>query len=262
MKAVTAKKRLGQHFLVDLSIARDIADTVDACPALPILEVGPGMGVLTQFLLEKNRPLKVVEIDEESVAYLCKNLPQLQEENIIPDDFLKMHLDRLFAGGQFMLIGNYPYNISSQIFFKMLDYKEYIPCCSGMIQKEVGERLAASPGTKAYGILSILIQLWYDVEYLFTVNENVFSPPPKVKSAVVLMKRNGRTSLECNEELFKKIVKGTFNQRRKKLRNSIQQIVGKDSPLLSDPVLEKRPEQLSLNDFIELTRKVEQALAK
>ncbi len=262
MKAVTAKKRLGQHFLVDLSIARDIADTVDACPALPILEVGPGMGVLTQFLLEKNRPLKVVEIDEESVAYLCKNLPQLQEENIIPDDFLKMHLDRLFAGGQFMLIGNYPYNISSQIFFKMLDYKEYIPCCSGMIQKEVGERLAASPGTKAYGILSILIQLWYDVEYLFTVNENVFSPPPKVKSAVVLMKRNGRTSLECNEELFKKIVKGTFNQRRKKLRNSIQQIVGKESPLLSDPVLEKRPEQLSLDDFIELTRKVEQALAK
>lgn len=262
MKAVTAKKRLGQHFLVDLSIARDIADTVDACPALPILEVGPGMGVLTQFLLEKNRPLKVVEIDEESVAYLCKNLPQLQEENIIPDDFLKMHLDRLFAGEQFMLIGNYPYNISSQIFFKMLDYKEYIPCCSGMIQKEVGERLAASPGTKAYGILSILIQLWYDVEYLFTVNENVFSPPPKVKSAVVLMKRNGRTSLECNEELFKKIVKGTFNQRRKKLRNSIQQIVGKESPLLSDPVLEKRPEQLSLDDFIELTRKVEQALAK
>ena len=262
MKAVTAKKRLGQHFLVDLSIARDIADTVDACPALPILEVGPGMGVLTQFLLEKNRPLKVVEIDEESVAYLCKNLPQLQEENIIPDDFLKMHLDRLFAGGQFMLIGNYPYNISSQIFFKMLDYKEYIPCCSGMIQKEVGERLAASPGTKAYGILSILIQLWYDVEYLFTVNENVFSPPPKVKSAVVLMKRNGRTSLECNEELFKKIVKGTFNQRRKKLRNSIQQIVGKESPLLSDPVLEKRPEQLSLDDFIELTRKVEQAFAK
>lgn len=262
MKAVTAKKRLGQHFLVDLSIAKDIADTVDVCPTMPILEVGPGMGVLTQYLIEKGRPLKVVEIDEESVAYLCKNLPQLQEENIIPDDFLKMHLDRLFAGGQFMLIGNYPYNISSQIFFKMLDYKEYIPCCSGMIQKEVGERLAASPGTKAYGILSILIQLWYDVEYLFTVNENVFSPPPKVKSAVVLMKRNGRTSLECNEELFKKIVKGTFNQRRKKLRNSIQQIVGKESPLLSDPVLEKRPEQLSLDDFIELTRKVEQALAK
>ncbi|MBQ8336293.1 MAG: 16S rRNA (adenine(1518)-N(6)/adenine(1519)-N(6))-dimethyltransferase RsmA [Bacteroidaceae bacterium] len=260
MKAVTAKKRLGQHFLVDLSIAKDIADTVDVCPGMPVLEVGPGMGVLTRFLLEKQRPVKVVEIDEESVSYLCKNLPQLGEENIIPDDFLKMHLDRLFGGNEFMLIGNYPYNISSQIFFKMLDYKEYIPYCSGMIQKEVGERLAASPGSKAYGILSIFIQLWYDVEYLFTVHENVFSPPPKVKSAVVLMRRNGRTCLGCNEELFRKIVKGTFNQRRKKLRNSIQQIVGKESPLLNDPILEKRPEQLSIEDFIGLARKVESEL--
>lgn len=261
MKAVTAKKRLGQHFLTDLSIASAIADTVDIAPGMPVLEVGPGMGVLTRYLLEKERPVKVVEIDEESVAYLCKNFPQLGEENIIPDDFLKMHLDRLFGGGQFMLIGNYPYNISSQIFFKMLDYKEFIPYCSGMIQKEVGERLAASPGTKAYGILGILIQVWYDVEYLFTVDENVFSPPPKVKSAVVRMKRNSRVQMECNEELFKKIVKGTFNQRRKKLRNSIQQIVGKDSSLLSDPVLDKRPEQLSIDDFIELTRKVERELA-
>ena len=261
MKEVTAKKRLGQHFLIDLSIAKRIADTVDVCPGIPILEVGPGMGVLTRFLLEKPHPLKVVEIDEESVTYLCNNLPQLQEENIIPDDFLKMHLDRLYNGEQFMLIGNYPYNISSQIFFRMLDYKEFIPYCSGMIQKEVGERLAAKPGTKAYGILSIFIQLWYDVEYLFTVDENVFSPPPKVKSAVVLMKRNNREALECNEELFRRIVKGTFNQRRKKLRNSIQQIVGKESPLLSDPVLDKRPEQLSINDFIELTNKVERDLA-
>ena len=260
MKAVTAKKRLGQHFLIDLQIAQDIADTVDVCPGTPVLEVGPGMGVLTRFLLEKERPVKVVEIDEESVKYLCKELPQLGEENIIPDDFLKMHLDRLFDGGQFMLIGNYPYNISSQIFFKMLDYKEYIPFCSGMIQKEVGERLAAAPGSKAYGILSILIQLWYDVEYLFTVDENVFSPPPKVKSAVVRMKRNKREELECDESLFKKIVKGTFNQRRKKLRNSIQQIVGKNSPLLSDPILDKRPEQLSIEDFIELTKRVEKEL--
>ncbi|MBE6297689.1 MAG: 16S rRNA (adenine(1518)-N(6)/adenine(1519)-N(6))-dimethyltransferase RsmA [Bacteroidales bacterium] len=260
MKTVTAKKRLGQHFLVDLTIARDIADTVDICSGTPILEVGPGMGVLTQFLLEKQRKLKVVEIDEESVAYLRHNLTALQEENIIPDDFLKMHLDRVFDGEQFMLIGNYPYNISSQIFFKMLDYKEYIPFCSGMIQKEVGERLAAAPGSKAYGILSILIQLWYDVEYLFTVDENVFSPPPKVKSAVVRMKRNKREELECDESLFKKIVKGTFNQRRKKLRNSIQQIVGKNSPLLSDPILDKRPEQLSIEDFIELTKRVEKEL--
>ena len=262
MKTVTAKKRLGQHFLIDLSIARKIADTVDVCPALPILEVGPGMGVLTQFILEKERPLKVVEIDEESATYLCKNLPQLGEENIIPDDFLKMHLDRLFDGGQFMLTGNYPYNISSQIFFKMLDYKEFIPYCSGMIQKEVGERLAAKPGSKAYGILSIFIQLWYDVEYLFTVSENVFSPPPKGKSAVVLMKRNSRESLECNEALFRQIVKATFNQRRKKMRNPIQQIVGKGSPILSDPMLDNRPEQLSIEQFIELTNKVEQVLEK
>lgn len=259
-KTVTAKKRLGQHFLVDLTVAQNIADTVDICPTLPILEVGPGMGVLTRMLLEKGRPLKVVEIDEESVEYLRRNLPQLKDENIIPDDFLKMHLDRLWQGEPFMLIGNYPYNISSQIFFKMLEHKEHIPYCSGMIQKEVGERLAAQPGKKDYGILSILVQLWYDVEYLFTVPETVFSPPPKVKSAVVRMSRNSRTSLPCDEALFKQIVKGTFNQRRKKLRNSIQQIVGKESPLLSDPILDKRPEQLSIEEFISLTQKVEKEL--
>lgn len=260
MKAVKAKKRLGQHFLTDLDVAMKIADTVDICPGVPVLEVGPGMGVLTQFLLRKEHPLKVVEIDEESVDYLRKNIPILGEENIIPDDFLKMHLDRIFGGTPFMLIGNYPYNISSQIFFKMLDNKEFIPYCSGMIQKEVGERLAASPGKKDYGILSILVQLWYDVEYLFTVPETVFSPPPKVKSAVVRMKRNSRTTLPCDEALFKQIVKCTFNQRRKKLRNSIQQIVGKESPLLSDPILDKRPEQLSIEEFISLTQKVEQEL--
>lgn len=260
MKTVTPKKRLGQHFLIDLSVAKRIADTVDVCPGLPVLEVGPGMGVLTQYLLEKERSIKVVEIDEESVTYLCKNLPALGEDNIIPDDFLKMHLDRLFAGEQFMLIGNYPYNISSQIFFKMLDYKEFIPYCSGMIQKEVGERLAAKPGSKAYGILSIFIQLWYDVEYLFTVSETVFSPPPKVKSAVVLMRRNSREKLECNETLFKQIVKSTFNQRRKKMRNPIQQIVGKGAAILSDPILDNRPEQLSIEQFIELTNRVECSL--
>ena len=187
-------------------------------------------------------------------------MPALGDDNIIPDDFLKMHLDRIFGGEPFMLTGNYPYNISSQIFFKMLDNKEYIPYCSGMIQKEVGERLAAQPGKKDYGILSILVQLWYDVEYLFTVPETVFSPPPKVKSAVVRMSRNSRTSLPCDETLFKQIVKGTFNQRRKKLRNSIQQIVGKESSLLSDPILDKRPEQLSIEEFISLTQKVEKEL--
>lgn len=259
-KTVTAKKRLGQHFLVDLTVAQNIADTVDICPTLPILEVGPGMGVLTRMLLEKGRPLKVVEIDEESVEYLRHNLPQLKDENIIPDDFLKMHLDRLWQGEPFMLIGNYPYNISSQIFFKMLEHKEHIPYCSGMIQKEVGERLAATPGSKAYGILSILIQIWYDVEYLFTVSETVFSPPPKVKSAVVRMRRNNREKLECDEALLTRIVKATFNQRRKKLRNSIQNIVGKESPILSDAILDKRPEQLSIEEFIELTKKVQREL--
>jgi len=259
MGLVKPKKFLGQHFLRDLGIANDIADTVDVCPELPILEVGPGMGVLTQFLMKKNRDVTVVELDFESVAYLKENFPAL-EGHIIEDDFLKLKLENIFDGNPFVLTGNYPYNISSQIFFKMLDYREYIPYCSGMIQKEVGERLAALPGTKAYGILSILVQLWYDVEYLFTVDENVFSPPPKVKSAVVLMKRNCRMELDCDPELFKKIVKGTFNQRRKKLRNSIQQIVGKDSALLDEPILDKRPEQLSIDEFIALTKRVENEL--
>ena len=162
MRLVKPKKFLGQHFLKDLKIAQDIADTVDACPGLPVLEVGPGMGVLTQFLIPKGRPLKVVELDFESVAYLREHFPAL-EEGIIEDDFLKMHLDRLFDGQPFVLTGNYPYNISSQIFFKMLEYKELIPCCTGMIQKEVAERMAAAPGSKTYGILSVLMQAWYRV---------------------------------------------------------------------------------------------------
>ena len=189
MKSVRPKKFLGQHFLKDLGVARAIADTVDACPDLPILEVGPGMGVLTQFLLPKGREVKVVEIDFESVEYLRKNFPEL-EEQIVEDDFLKMHLEHVFDGRQFVLTGNYPYNISSQIFFKMLEYRDLIPCCTGMIQKEVAERLAAAPGSKTYGILSVLVQLWYDVEYLFTVEPGVFNTTPKVKIAVIRMKRN------------------------------------------------------------------------
>ena len=176
--SVRPKKFLGQHFLTDLSIASRIADTVDACPGLPVLEVGPGMGVMTQFLVRKPRELKVVEIDDESVTYLRRNFPEL-EESIIEDDFLKMHLERTFGGRPFVLTGNYPYNISSQIFFRMLDYKELIPCCTGMIQKEVAERMAAGPGSKTYGILSVLVQAWYDVEYLFTVEPGVFNPPER-----------------------------------------------------------------------------------
>ncbi len=259
MRLVKPKKFLGQHFLKDLKVAQDIADTVDACPDLPVLEVGPGMGVLTQYLLPKQRPLKVVELDFESVAYLREAFPQL-EEGIIEDDFLKMNLTRLFDGQPFVLTGNYPYNISSQIFFKMLDNKDLIPCCTGMIQKEVAERMAAGPGSKTYGILSVLMQAWYKVEYLFTVHEHVFNPPPKVKSAVIRMTRNDTTELGCNETLFKQVVKTTFNQRRKTLRNSIKPILGKDCSLTQDALFDKRPEQLSVQQFIDLTNMVEEEL--
>ncbi len=266
MRAVKPKKFLGQHFLTDLSIASRIADTVDACPQLPVLEVGPGMGVMTQYLVQKQRPVKVVEIDYESVEYLRRTYPDL-EDNIIEDDFLKMHLERTFQGSPFVLTGNYPYNISSQIFFKMLDYKELIPCCTGMIQKEVAERMAAGPGSKTYGILSVLIQAWYDVEYLFTVEPGVFNPPPKVRSAVVRLTRNETTDLGCDEKLFKRLVKTTFNQRRKTLRNNIKPLLSAleaesiEKPdfteLLADPIMQKRPEQLSVEDFINLTLRIQ-----
>ena len=259
MGLVKPKKFLGQHFLKDLGIAQDIADTVDACPDLPILEVGPGMGVLTQFLMKKQREVKVVELDFESVAYLKENFSAL-EGNIIEYDFLKLKLENLFEGKPFVLTGNYPYNISSQIFFKMLDYKDLIPCCTGMIHKEVAERIAAAPGSKTYGILSVLIQAWYKVEYLFTVHEHVFNPPPKVKSAVIRMTRNDTTDLGCDEKLFKQIVKTTFNQRRKTLRNSISSILDKSHPLSADPIFNKRPEQLSVQEFVELTNQVKEAL--
>ena len=252
---------MGQHCLRDLGISNDIADTVDTCPELPILEVGPGMGVLTQFLMKKEREVKVVELDFESVAYLKENFAAL-EGHIIEDDFLKLKLENIFEGKPFVLTGNYPYNISSQIFFKMLDYKDLIPCCTGMIQKEVAERIAAGPGSKTYGILSVLIQAWYKVEYLFTVHEHVFNPPPKVKSAVIRMTRNETTDLGCDEKLFKQIVKTTFNQRRKTLRNSISSILDKSHPLSADPIFNKRPEQLSVQEFVDLTNRVEAALAK
>ncbi len=259
MRLVKPKKFLGQHFLKDLEVAKAIADTVDACPNLPLLEVGPGMGVLTQFLLVKPRPFKVVELDFESVAYLREHFPQM-EDQIIEDDFLKMHFSHLFNGKPFVVTGNYPYNISSQIFFKVLDNKELIPCCTGMIQKEVAERMAASPGSKAYGILSVLMQAWYNVEYLFTVNEDVFNPPPKVKSAVIRLRRNQIQQLGCNEQLFKQVVKTTFNQRRKTLRNSIKPLVGKDCPLTQDSIFSRRPEQLSIQEFIALTNRIEKFL--
>lgn len=263
MKLVKPKKNLGQHFLTDLSIAKRIADTVDACPEIPVLEIGPGMGVLTQYLVEKPRVVKAVEIDAESVAYLYERFPKLHE-NILGEDFLQMDLTHIFDGKQFVLTGNYPYDISSQIFFKMLDYKDLIPCCTGMIQREVALRMAAAPGSKAYGILSVLIQAWYDVEYLFTVDENVFNPPPKVKSAVIRMTRNDVTDIGCDEQLFKRVVKTVFNQRRKMLRVSLRQIFNNGKPtdgFYEQDIMTKRPEQLSIPQFVELTNMVEEQLA-
>lgn len=255
---VKPKKFLGQHFLKDMDIARRIADTLAEYKGMPVLEIGPGTGVLTQFLLAGGHDLTVVEIDRESVAYLRSHFPLL-EGRILEEDFLKLHLEKLFPE-QFCVIGNYPYNISSQIFFKVLDYKDHIPCCSGMIQKEVAERMASKPGNKSYGILSVLMQAWYDIEYLFTVSERVFDPPPKVKSAVIRMKRNTVTDLGCNEMLFKQIVKTGFNQRRKTLRNSLKPLIGKDCPLMENSIFDKRPEQLSVEQFIALTRDIETIL--
>ena len=265
MKQVRPKKNLGQHFLTDLNIAKRIADTVDEPYAeLPVLEVGPGMGVMTQYLVEKPRPLKVVEIDKESVAYLKATLFKEQEAPIIEGDFLRMDLREVFDGQQFVLTGNYPYDISSQIFFKMLDNKDLIPCCTGMIQHEVALRIASQPGNKQYGILSVLIQAWYHVEYLFQVEPGVFNPPPKVQSAVIRMTRNEVTDLGCDEQLFRRVVKTVFNQRRKMLRVSLKQILS-DAQLLTlnsnfSDLLTRRPEQLSIPEFVDLTNKVEKVL--
>lgn len=247
---VKPKKSLGQHFLTDLSIAERIAGTLDAYTGIPVVEVGPGMGVLTQFLIEKGHGLHVVELDEESVEYLHDNFPAL-DGRIIAGDFLQLNLSDIY-NGQFCVIGNYPYNISSQIFFKVLDYRDQIVCCSGMLQKEVAERITSGPGSKAYGILSVLLQAWYDMEYLFTVNENVFNPPPKVKSGVIRLTRNKRTSLDCDENFFKTVVKTSFGQRRKTLRNSVRSLAANPS-VLSDPIFNMRPEQLSVEEFVKLT---------
>jgi len=250
MKEVKAKKHLGQHFLRDLYIAQRIADSLVFDGKMPVLEIGPGMGVLTQYLLQnKNIDLTAVEIDTESVSYLRKHFPNLK---LIEGDFLKMELKDVFQS-TFCIIGNYPYNISTQIFFKLLDYRDQVPCLSGMIQKEVAERIASKPSCKAYGILSVLLQAYYDVEYLFTVSEHVFDPPPKVKSAVFRLTRNQTKSLGCDEVMFKTVVKTAFNQRRKTMRNSLRSLVENDSELLKNTFFDKRPEQLSVEEFVDLT---------
>jgi 16S rRNA (adenine1518-N6/adenine1519-N6)-dimethyltransferase len=252
MTIIRPKKSLGQHFLKDRAIAQRIAKTLSAYCALPVLEVGPGTGMLTQFLIDEGYDLSVAEIDRDAVKYLEQHFPTLSGR-IHAEDFLKMKPERLYDA-QFCITGNYPYYISSQIFFKVLDYKDQVVCCSGMVQKEVAERLAAPPGKRISGILSALIQPWYDVEYLFTVDETAFEPPPKVKSAVIRMTRNERTELGCDEALYKKVVKTSFNRRRKTLRNSMKPLLGKDFPYYAQPVFDKRPEQLSVEQFVELTR--------
>jgi len=261
MSGVKPKKALGQHFLTDLGVADRIASTLDAYRGLDVLEIGPGMGVLTQFLLQKHPSDKITlaEIDTESVDWLKTHLPEPQPR-IVEGDFLQMDLDELFPGSDdFCVIGNYPYNISSQIFFRVLDYRRRIVCCSGMLQREVAERLAAGPGTKARGILSVLLQAWYDVEYLFTVSEKVFNPPPKVKSGVVRLTRNGRESLGIDEALFKTVVKTTFGQRRKTIRNSVRSLLPPGADASAVPYAAMRPEQLSVEQFVELSAAVEAA---
>ena len=249
---VRAKKALGQHFLTDQSIAKRIVDTLSEGPIsrTQVLEIGPGMGVLTQYLLQRDDiDLKAVELDGESVDYLLTHFPGMQGR-LLQADYLRLDMNRVF-NGPYRIIGNFPYNISSQIFFKILDDKDRIPEVVCMIQKEVAERIAEKPGSKTYGILSVLLQAWYDIEYCFTVGPGAFAPPPKVHSAVIRLTRNARTDLGCDEKLFKQVVKTAFNQRRKTLRNALK-------PLLQDrqdlPFMDLRAERLSVEDFVQLTR--------
>lgn len=254
MTVVRAKKQLGQHFLKDKNIAQKIVESLES-DCSKVLEIGPGMGVLTQFLFQ-NSSYKTIalDVDRESIDYLKRNYPEF-EEQIQFGDFLKADLKEYFDdNNQLAVIGNFPYNISSQIFFKILDYKDNIPEAVGMIQKEVAERLASPPGNKQYGILSVLLQAYYDIEYLFTVHEQVFIPPPKVKSAVIRLKRNAVRQLGCDEQLFRKVVKAAFNQRRKMLRNSLKPFIQPDA--FEYPFMQKRPEQLTVNEFIELTNAI------
>lgn len=258
---VRPKKSLGQHFLTDLSVARRIAGTLDAYKGLPVLEIGPGMGVLTQFLIEDGHDVTVVEIDSESVRYLHDNMAGLDGERIVEGDFLRLDMDSVYDPAkvpQFCVIGNYPYNISSQIFFRILDLRDRVVCCSGMLQREVAERIAAPPGTKARGILSVLLQAWYEAEYLFTVSENVFNPPPKVKSGVIrLTRRRDVQTLGCDETLFRTVVKTAFGQRRKTIRNSLRGLLPAGTSFAADyATAAMRPEQLTVDQFVELTNTV------
>jgi len=252
MDKVKAKKHLGQHFLNDENIARKIADTLSLSGYQKVLEIGPGMGVLTKYLLDKPIDTYVIEIDTESVEYLKSHYLKLSNK-IISKDFLKYDLKEVFGNEPFAIIGNFPYNISSQIVFRALDFREQVVEFSGMFQKEVAERICEKKGSKTYGILSVLVQAFYDAEYLFTVSENVFTPPPKVKSGVLKLTRKENFHLPCDEKLFFNVVKTAFNQRRKTLRNSLKPI-GISDNIKENNIFDLRPEQLSVEDFIEITK--------
>lgn len=252
---VRAKKHLGQHFLTDQNIARNIVDALlEKDNTSAVVEIGPGTGVLTQFLINNNFPFFALDVDDESIAFLHENYPN-NTKQILKADFLESDLSQL-VGTKFNVIGNFPYNISSQIMFKVLELKDQVEIVVGMFQREVALRLAEKPGSKTYGILSVLLQAFYSVEYLFTVNENVFNPPPKVKSAVIRVTRNNVKKLDCDEQLFTKVVKTAFNQRRKTIRNSIRSLYNDNNN--RHPLLDKRPEQLSVEQFVELTVFVKQ----
>ncbi|MDC1107109.1 16S rRNA (adenine(1518)-N(6)/adenine(1519)-N(6))-dimethyltransferase RsmA [Prolixibacteraceae bacterium] len=258
MSLVRAKKNLGQHFLTDLSIARRIVDSIQHREVSKVIEVGPGMGVLTQYLIEEEFPeVYPVEIDVESVAYLKEHYPTLADR-IYDGDFLKMDF-KAISEDPIVIIGNFPYNISTQIYFKILENRDQVIESVGMIQKEVAERICSPHGSKVYGILSVFVQAFYDVEYLFTVDENVFNPPPKVKSAVMRITRNDRQTLPCDEAMFFRVVKAIFNQRRKAIRNSLKSICANVSELDTE-MLQRRPEQMSVEDFISLTCMVEELM--
>lgn len=258
MKRVRAKKQLGQHFLTDQSIAQDTVAAFNENGTLKqALEVGPGMGVLTKYLLErKDFNLSVIDIDTESIAYL-KEQDWISNEQLIEGDFLAMNLKELFGEESFGIVGNFPYNISTQILFKALEYKDQALEVVGMFQKEVAERIASKEGSKIYGITSVLLQAYYTIDYLFTVEEHVFDPPPKVKSAVIRLKRNEVKKLNCDEKLFKSIVKSAFNQRRKTMRNSLKPFL--NDSIKSNEIFNKRPEQLSVSEFVDLTRLIQSA---
>ncbi len=257
MKAVTPKKKLGQHFLNDLNIAKKITDQPFIYHGKNVLEIGPGMGVLTNFLIKKNINLKLVEIDNEAVSFLIKKFPILKNK-IISGNFIKMELKTFFGEENFSIIGNFPYNISSQILFKTLENRNRIPFFCGMFQKEVAKRICERPGSKAYGILSVLCQIFYNTEYLFSVAPLVFSPPTKVDSGVIALTRKTNLSNDFNERLLFKVVKLSFQQRRKTLRNSLKSL-GIPKNVLEDSIFDLRPEKLSGDEFIALTKKVENA---